>query len=187
MEHYYHNLEGFFAFPHLYQEMVQRFNNNSKFVEVGSWKGQSAAFLAVEIINSSKNIELYCVDTWKGNNEEGHKNDPDVVDNTLYERFLSNVQPLNSVIKPIRLPSIEAALTFEDNSVDFVFIDASHEYEDVKADLNAWYPKIKSSGVFAGHDYRWPPVMQAVDEFCASKKLTIEEQEHSWVVRNILS
>ena len=42
---------------------------------------------------------------------------------------------------------------FEDNSLDFVFIDASHEYEDVKNDILAWLPKVKRGGILAGHDY----------------------------------
>ena len=40
----------------------------------------------------------------------------------------------------------------EDGSLDFVFIDASHEYEHVKADILKWYPKVKNGGVLAGHD-----------------------------------
>ena len=54
---------------------------------------------------------------------------------------------------PIKMTSIEASKTFEDNSLDFVFLDASHEYEDVKEDILHWLPKIKSGGIFAGHDY----------------------------------
>ena len=53
----------------------------------------------------------------------------------------------------IKSCSWEAATLFEDNSVDFVFIDADHQYESVKKDITAWYPKIKIGGIMSGHDY----------------------------------
>ena len=57
--------EGYFTYPNLYHNMVKMFPTNSHFVEVGVWKGRSAAFMAVEINNSGKNIRFDCVDTWK--------------------------------------------------------------------------------------------------------------------------
>jgi len=70
-------------------------------------------------------------------------------------------------LNPIRKKSTEAAKLYEDNSLDFVFIDAAHDYENVKADITSWYPKIKIGGVIAGHDYyeSWPEVKMAVNEF----------------------
>lgn len=51
---------------------------------------------------------------------------------------------------------------------DFVFLDAMHTYEDVKADIARWWPRVRSGGVFAMHDYGhgdFPGVKQAADEF----------------------
>lgn len=73
----------------------------------------------------------------------------------------------------IRKFSVEAAKDFEDESLDFVYIDANHDYEHVKEDLHAWTPKVKEGGVVAGHDYIKRKgqkdlynVVEAVDEFC---------------------
>lgn len=49
--------------------------------------------------------------------------------------------------------SIEIAKTFKDNSLDFVYIDAGHSYEEVKADYEAWLPKVRKGGIVSGHDY----------------------------------
>jgi predicted O-methyltransferase YrrM len=175
MEHIYKDIQGWFDFPDFYTKMVQKFESGSKFVEVGTWMGQSVAYLAVEIINSNKNIELFCVDTWLGSEEHHTFNQhKELVDGTLYETFLKNIEPIKNHIKPIRSTSVEAAKLFEDKSLDFIFIDAAHDYENVKADLKAWFPKLKSNGVIAGHDYHggWPGNVQAVQEFCSENNLT---------------
>jgi hypothetical protein len=49
--------------------------------------------------------------------------------------------------------STEAVLDFEDNSLDFVYLDGNHSYPYIDDDIAAWYPKIRKGGVLAGHDY----------------------------------
>jgi hypothetical protein len=61
MEHIYKNLnfgEDWFEYPRLYSFFVSSLPDDSAIVEVGSWKGKSTAYLAVEIINSAKNIKV---------------------------------------------------------------------------------------------------------------------------------
>ena len=155
--------ENWFGYEELYKSFVDRLNDGSTIVEVGSWKGKSASYLAVEILNSTKNIKLYCVDTWKGSDE--HRSDQIIIEDVLYELFLNNIKTLLNVIRPIRQNSIKASKLFEDNSLDVVFIDADHSYDAVKSDIEAWYPKVKNKGIIAGHDYGgWPGVTRAVNE-----------------------
>jgi predicted O-methyltransferase YrrM len=171
MEHFYQNIHGWFSFPNLYQNAVKKYNN-AVFVEVGTWLGRSAAFLAVEVINAKKNIQIHCVDTWEGGPEH---QDMDVVKKgELYEQFLKNIEPVKEYIKPIRMDSAKAAELYEDNSVDFVFIDAGHEYESVKKDMEVWYPKVKNGGIFAGHDYYLyldNNLKKAVDDFFTARDI----------------
>ncbi len=62
--------------------------------------------------------------------------------------------------------SVEAAKGVQDETLDFVFIDADHSYDGCLADIQAWTPKVKRGGMVAGHDFntRWDGVMRAVKE-----------------------
>jgi hypothetical protein len=145
--------EDWFTYPEVYQEMVRRFPSGSKFVEIGSWKGKSSSFMCVEIANSGKQIDFYCVDTFEGSVE--HQNNPELP--MLYEIFKNNMKPVEEYYRDLKMPSLQAVQQFADESLDFVFIDGSHEYEDIKKDIVAWLPKVKRGGILAGHDYYFPP------------------------------
>jgi predicted O-methyltransferase YrrM len=142
MEHFYQNIgeESWFTYENLYSEMVSTYSDGAHFVEVGNWKGRSASYMGVEIINSGKSIRFDCIDIFTM--FEGQ-----------YEEFVENIKPLSGIINPIVGSSNEIVHQYEDDSLDFVFIDANHNYEDVLEDLRNWLPKIKIGGVLAGHDY----------------------------------
>lgn len=167
---FFREIEGWFDFHDIYQDMVNQAPKDrvSKFVEVGCWLGKSICFLGETARDSGKPIEIYAVDTWAGSNEEAHQDyikklgGPD----ELYNKFWSNMQRagIDHIIKPIRKDSERASELFENESLDMVFIDASHEYMDVLRDNDMWLPKVKKNGILAGHDYPWPDVKKAVKE-----------------------
>lgn len=168
MNHFYRNIPGWFSFPAIYEAAVKDAHDGAHFVEVGSWKGRSAAFMCVEIINSGKRIRFDCVDTWEGSATERHQSDPAVINGTLYQEFLKNLYPaMPSMRFPLgtyRMPSVEAAEQFKDASLDFIMIDGAHDYESASADIAAWWPKLKPGGTMAGDDFRWKGVNKAVLE-----------------------
>ena len=68
----------------------------------------------------------------------------------------------------LRGDSAKTARLVADDELSFVFIDAAHDYESVKADIMAWRPKLKAGAYFGGHDYHTEPgVVQAVEELCS--------------------
>jgi len=74
-------------------------------------------------------------------------------------------------VRFVQADTVKGADQVEDGSLDFVFIDAEHTYEAVKADIQAWYPKVRAGGIVSGHDIdqdkrypRWG-VRRAVEEF----------------------
>lgn len=169
MEHFYETIQGWFTYPFFYQQLVKQAKTGYHFVEVGTWKGKSAAYMAVEIINSGKKITFDCVDTWAGSIEHLDINSPFYepllsIENGLYNHFLENINPVKKSINPIKLTSYEASKTYNDNTLNCVFIDASHEYADVYNDIKNWLPKIKRGGILAGHDFSYGPIKEALKD-----------------------
>lgn len=83
--------------------------------------------------------------------------------------------------------SLEAAKDIEDDSLDFIFIDADHSYEAVLADFQAWYKKVKHGGLIAGHDIYHGPVAKAVYEFrnvnAITSPMAIYRSCYAWIKR----
>ena len=92
MDHFYKDVYGFCDYVGLYRKAVEIFPSGSHFVEVGSFLGKSAVFMAVEIINSGKRIKFDCIDHWRGSEE--HYDNENVDTENLYEKFLENTQPV---------------------------------------------------------------------------------------------
>lgn len=169
LSHYADSVEGFFDAGDFeyYKKVVAQAESGQHFVEVGSYKGRSSAYMAVEIALSGKQIKFDCVDTWEGSEEHQAGElfeDADVVNRRLYDVFLKNMEPVKDYYRPVRATSLDASQLYLDNSLDMVFIDAAHDYENVLADIKAWAPKVKSGGIISGHDWHHPPIKQAVAE-----------------------
>jgi hypothetical protein len=156
MDHFYHNIHGFFDFEQLYSKMIDEHSDGAHFVEIGAFYGKSSAYMAVSLINSGKKIHFDVIDTWRGSpehQEDGWDRQESMVNDTAFDIFQNNMLPVKGHYNPIKKGSIEAAALYADRSLDFVFIDADHSYEAIKADVEAWLPKVKLNGYIGGHDY----------------------------------
>jgi len=125
--------------------------NNMLCIEIGSWKGASTAIIA-DILKKYNNSYLYCIDHWEGNLNTWQK---DVVKgNNIYDLFIHNMDLLNllDVIKIIKSDSETAIKNFENNSIDFIFIDGDHTYNVFKNDTMLYWDKLKVGGIICGHD-----------------------------------
>lgn len=133
--------------------------------------------MAVEIANSGKAIKFSTVDHWRGSLEPAHEGDEDLRAGRLYATFLANVTPVLEYVAPICGETAEVAKQFEDDSVDFVYVDAGHRYCDVQADLAAWWPKLRIGGTMAGDDWCDEDddhgVRRAVTEFFGDRDVEI--------------
>ena len=170
------DVPGFFDSDLVYKLAANKFSDDSVFVEIGSWMGRSTCCLGQEIKKSKKNIKVYAIDTFEGS-EEHTEIIKDIKNNStsLLKLFQNNISlcKVDDIIVPIQGTSLNVASQFDDESIDFIFIDASHDYENVLADITAWYPKLKPGGLIAGDDYAlcWNGVISAVNEYFNNKTL----------------
>ena len=174
MEHYYKQLDGenWFNYEDFYQFVISQLPDNSKMVEVGSWLGRSISYFAVECKIQNKNVKSYCVDIWEPYSEISYH--PLFENDGAYTTFLKNVEKVKDNILPIRGKSVDVCREFDDSYFDFIFIDASHDYENVLEDIKNWYPKLKNNSIIGGHDYYYTnEVAMAVNDFFGSQNVKV--------------
>ena len=124
-----------------------------------------------DLLSDGKLSTLYSVDLW-GTIEgvTGDGNFPQEWHDKNYESAKQKLEKFGKRSIILRGMSVKMAEHIEDGSLDAVYLDAAHYKEGVKADLEAWYPKVKSGGIVAGHDYLNLDygVFEAVGEFTAA-------------------
>lgn len=138
-------------------------------VELGSWKGCSTTWLASAMRDRGEGL-VYAVDHWQGSRAEeihqsmlaGYKADQ------LYQEFLGNLHRvgLSDWVTPMRAETAKASREWSpDREIGLLFIDASHEYEDVRKDFEVWSPMVARGGLIAFHDVPgWPGPTRVVSE-----------------------
>ncbi|MEZ6127140.1 MAG: class I SAM-dependent methyltransferase [Planctomycetaceae bacterium] len=156
--------------------------------EVGVFRGNTSEALLREL----PELSLWMVDPWRpfvGQSVFDADQQPD------FDRSLAAAMVWTDFAKDrryvLREASPEAASRFADQSLDFVFIDGNHLYENVCADIQAWWPKVRIGGLLTGHDYgvygdrteHWG-VSRAVDEFVAAADRDLMSGiDGTWCVR----
>jgi hypothetical protein len=177
--------------------------------EIGVQRGKYAATL----LNDWKSCKVYkLIDLWAQQenykdfanvDDKGHEQNMEIAQRNV-EKFGKNVKT-----EFMKMTSVEAANLIDDESLDFAYIDARHDYCGVLEDLKAYWPKVRPGGIMAGHDFikqeelpggqDWSLCMDgtrnsgavrgAVEEFCVDKGLTISvayAEDHifrTWMVQ----
>jgi predicted O-methyltransferase YrrM len=154
MEHFYQNIDGWFSYEYIYKSVVDQADDDSLFVEIGSFKGRSSAFMAVEIANSGKKIKFDCIDPMKPMSHyvDSADKDPEEFKGYNSEDFHSRLEQANGYYNLLQMTSDEAVNQYEDGSIDFIMIDGDHTYEAVKRDIINYFPKMRPGGLMTGDD-----------------------------------
>jgi len=130
--------------------------------EIGVKEGR---FIEYMLANNPE-LSMYAVDPWEG--QRGATEDYlewDWVD--IYKAYRTRIRPHFNRVTEHRKYSKDAARYIPDGLLDFVFIDAQHDYDSVLKDIDIWLPKVKNGGMISGHDYnpdKFPGVCKAVHE-----------------------
>lgn len=175
----------------------QRKDEDIIFFEVGTWKGASASCI-VERLKAEDDVSLkyfVCIDTWLGAPEfyTWGLHDPTRGGSlkaqhgypTVFHTFANNMKLLHhdDVVAPFPISSAQAVDILKHYNIKAhgVYIDGSHEYHAVLADLNAYMPLVVPGGIMWGDDYEW--VQRAVNDFCASHRLSVEVHGQNWLIK----
>jgi len=135
-------------------------------VEVGSYEGGSAVYLAKPMSLNDDPYMLFCVDTFTGyaGNEDS------------LSKFWKNIRRVgvSSRVIAIQNTSVDAAAGWTNGLIRLLFIDALHTLEGVRSDFESWSPFVVEGGGVMFHDYdtKHPAVKQYVDELVAGRKIT---------------
>lgn len=152
--------------------------------KVGVEIGVSRGALSWRLLSSNRALFLYMVDPWAevaadstySTTDDLHVGMTQAEHDANMAATLVKVRRYVGQYEVLRMTSEDAAAQFGRDSLDFVFIDADHSYEGVRADIDLWLPKLKSGAVLSGHDYRDERnygVQRAVDEFARATGRTV--------------
>lgn len=172
---HWQEIDGWFRWRSGQEEAVRRFPEGSRFVEVGTFLGRSLCSLAELVTQSGKSIALIGVDTCRGSGPEGpnrkdyHGAAAAQGGGTFAGALHRNILECGygEAISLIVAESVAASRLFADESIDWVHLDARHDYESVKSDIAAWRPKLRPGGWLSGDDYdelKFPELVRAVGE-----------------------
>jgi len=114
--------------------------------KVGAEVGVELGKFSRTICDTVPGVKLFCIDPWAAYN----RNSQDREDN-IYRNAMVRLNGCN--IEVMRMTSLEASQKIDDNSLDFVYIDALHEFDNVMMDIILWSKKVRSGGIVSGHDY----------------------------------
>jgi hypothetical protein len=145
--------------------------------EIGVWKSH----FVKGVLARCEGLEQYwAIDQWcLVGPEHGRMHKRTVQDWDDLYKYCCGLMTYYPILRAIRMKSLDAATIFPDGYFDLVYIDASHYYEDAKADIIAWLPKVKEGGFISGHDYgsarqSHRGVTTAVNEVLDGSTITLE-------------
>jgi predicted O-methyltransferase YrrM len=141
--------------------LANQASTHERIVEVGAGIGRSTMVLAANTPGT-----VWAVDHWQDSEAK-----------QFYANLKEHIE--SGKVKPARMASVEFATQWKELGrpfFDMTFIDASHDYESVKADILAWKPITR--GLLCGHDAGHPPIMQATRELLPG----VRHEGSMWVV-----
>lgn len=161
-------------------------------LEIGSWKGHSANFMADICRELDLAPRILCLDTFLGSAEHWaypehlatlHRRNGRA---TLLERFLANTiaRGNTALLHPFPIDSANGAsvLSHYGYRADLIYVDGGHGYANVRADLEAFWPLIGESGLMFGDDYGWRGVRRAVHDSADAFGVEVVQAGRKWLL-----
>ena len=185
----------------IYEDMVNRAEDNAHFVEIGVLFGQSTTRMAELIKKSNKKIKFDAIDlfwmipmTIKAYKDCGHPYQFVEYYNRSEEFVISPIDICKHPLRDLQLTDFVNFITcdeiyshrlYDDDSLDFVWIDGDHGPNVVYNHLKNYWPKMKNNGVIGGDDIHYEPVLNDVKKFSEEKKLDITYTNNGFTITKL--
>lgn len=159
---------------------------------MGEWGFKKGAEIGVRagkfsevLCQSMPGLELICVDPWSVGDYRSNMIGQEKQE-AYYQECVERLKPYPGV-NIIRRTSLDAVVGVADESLDFVYIDGCHEFDDIMLDVILWSRKVRTDGIVAGHDYyrfKKAGVVHAIDLYTYMHKIDewfiTDEKEPTW-------
>ena len=173
-------------------------NLTGKAVELGVWRGE----FAEHNLNKWRGSMYVLVDLWTSRDTDCVNGNTSLCvyggnESRSYDKMITELRMkrggsrFQGRFQMVQNSTLEAARLFPDGHFDWLYLDATHTYAEAKADLEAWYPKVKPGGLVSGHDYQFQHqkigdgytfgVRDAVDEFVSRRALRVYQTSEPYL------
>lgn len=158
---------------------IKHLGNKIRACELGVCRGNNLRY----ILDHVPEIDyVYAVDPWIPYHDWNGFIDQSHMDRYRNET-IDNLLEYDSKVKMLEMTSESALSVVKDDELDFIFIDGAHDYDSVLFDCTNWWSKVRTGGLFSGHDYQLDGVNRAVTEFREKMNITTPLQfchENVW-------
>jgi SAM-dependent methyltransferase len=118
--------------------------------KVGAEVGVKEGEFSEALCRGIPGLTLFCIDAWRP--YQGYRDHTSQARLEMYlARAMARLLPFNC--RFIRQFSLDAVKTFAPGSLDFVYLDANHEFQHVVNDICEWSKVVRPGGIVAGHDF----------------------------------
>ena len=151
-------------------ELANKLQRNVVGLEIGICRGENIVYF---LENTNKIDKIHCIDPYLPYMDWIGPITQDDMD-SYYEITIKNFAPHMNRIMMYKDTSDNCVSKFENEQFDYIFIDGDHSYEGIIKDLYNYYDKVKTGGIFSGHDINLPDVQRALREFRTTNNINNE-------------
>jgi predicted O-methyltransferase YrrM len=160
-------------------------------VEIGCWEGFSTHYIAKKIFPD----DIYCIDTWRGNETESlvtnieHGSVTAAKERDVFKTFCDNMDTLTKGNYIVMRQDWRSVVLYDPTVLAFLHIDAEHDYQSVFDCITRFYPFIVKGGIMCGDDFRTADigradlhggVERAVREYFEPLGITVHTDYNAW-------
>lgn len=141
----------------LNRDVLGSWLNDNGLISMGVEVGCAWGDLSKKVLSQWVGYKYYMVDSWRILPKEEYHENQSLFDYQSWKKQCEEIAEKDKRVVLVNMTSVEAVKLFTDNSLDFVYIDAAHDFHNVDRDIRQWWTKLKPGGLFGGHDFLTSP------------------------------